>query len=140
MNELTLPCFMIGYVYDHLTDPNEVLKEIGLPSESLKVSQLTCLIDLPVLFVFGCLQQFVMWVAEGFYDFCSHPITLKTHMTEKDTLFIEKELRGKWTSSPDDLVAEIKQLIDILKHCEADITLKVNEEGSSVSAISARAI
>ena len=140
LNELTLPSFMIEYVYDHISDHNEVLKEVGLPPETLKGSQLGCLIELPLIFVFGCLKQFVKWVAEGFYDFSSLPIAVKTHMAEKDAQFIEQGLWGKWTGSHGDLVAEVKQLTEVLKHCEVDITKKVNEESSAVSVLSAKAM
>ena len=133
LDTLTLPRFMIAYVYEHLTDPNKVLAEIGITPNSLKHSQLTCLIELPLPYVFSCLQQFVRLVDEGVYDFCSLPFALKTHMTERDTRFIEQELRDLWTGSHGDLVTEVKQLIEVLKHSEMDITKRVNEEASRVS-------
>ena len=126
---------MIAYVYEHLSDPNKVLAEIGITPNSLKHSQLTCLIELPLPYVFSCLQQFVRRVDEGVYDFCSLPFALKTHMTDGDTQFMEQELRDLWTGSHADLVTEVKQLIEVLKHSESDITKRVNEEASRVSFI-----
>lgn len=132
---LTLPQFMSDYVYEHLTDPKKILTEIGITSNSLKHSQLSCLTELPLTHVYICLQQFVKWVAEGIYDFCSIPYALKTHMIERDALFIEQELRDKWTGSRGDLVTEVKQLIEVLKHSESDITKRVGEETARVGVV-----
>ena len=127
LSALTLPKFMLDYVYKHLTDPNKVLAEIGITPNSLKHSQLTCLIELPLPYVFSCLKQFVNWIDEGVYDFCTLPFALKTHMTERDSSFIKQKLRRQWTGSHGDLVKEVKQLIEVLKNLQDDIT-KVDVE------------
>ena len=128
---LTLPKFIIAHVHKHLTDSNRVLTEIGITPNSFKCSQLACLIKLPMPYVFSCLRQFMMWVDEGFYDFCSLPFTLKTHMTEGDRWFVKQNLRGQWTGSHGDLVIEVKKLITVLKHLEVDIT-KVEVESQVI--------
>ena len=48
-------------------------------------------------------------------------------MSEADRRAVEEELWEKWTGSVGDLLRDVKQLIDVLKHSEGDITKKVNE-------------
>ena len=131
--DLTLPGFMMAYVYEHLTDANQVLTEIGITPNSLKHSQLACLIDLPIPTVFTCFQLFVQWVDQGVYDFCNLPLALKAHLPEADLMFFEQNLRDQWTGTLKGLEAEVKQMTEVLKHSEDDITKKVNEQTSRVS-------
>lgn len=77
---------------------------------------------------------FASWVDEGLYDFCNLPFPLKTHMSKEDKVAVEQDLRERWMGSIGDLLSEMKQLIDVLKHSEADITKKVNES-SQVSSV-----
>lgn len=133
---LTLSSFMVVHVYaEKLQDPRKVLTEIGITSSSLNDSQLKCFIDLPLTSVFSCLQQFVKWVDQGAYDFCSLPFTLKSPMKEEDTHKIEHELRARWTGSLSDLVREVEVLINTIKHSENDIIKKVNEGVSQVKRL-----
>jgi len=132
LHTLSLPQFMMSYVYEHLTDPQRVLAEIGITPNSLKHSQLACIIDLPLTSVYSCFQLFVGWVDQGLYDFCNIPLALKSHLSEEDVVFFERELRDKWTGSTRDFETEVWQLIDILKHSETDITKRVNEQPSRV--------
>ncbi len=133
LNTLTLPQFMMAYVYEHLSDPQRVLHDIGVTPHSLKHSQLTCLIDIPVPFVFACLQCFVRWVDNGVYDFCNLPLAIKVHLTEEDVMFFKSELRDKWTGSTKELESEVKQMIEVLKHSENDITSTVDNQTARVS-------
>ena len=138
LETLNLSSFMSTYVYKDVTDPRDVLVKIGMTPrkhDSKSDSQLVCLTKLPLRCIFNCLQQFVKWVDEGVYDFCNLPIALKTHMTERDTVFIEQELENQWTGSHSALVKEVKHLIDILKYSERDILKKVNEGASQVRSL-----
>lgn len=125
---------MIDHVYNHCTEPKQVLEEIGIPPKGLKHSQLDCLVKLPVQYTCGCLHQFVKWIDEGLCDFCSLPLFLKTHLAEVDAHFIEQELKEKWEGSQGDLVSEVKQLNEVLKHCESNITKSRDDEIFIVSS------
>ena len=135
--DLSLPKFMVTYVYEHLTDPEEVLSEIGITPNSLKHSQLALFIELPLPAVFTCFQLFVQWVDEGAYDFCNLPFALKTHLSEADHIFLGQELRDQWIETRKgtlkDLEAEVKQMIEVLRHSEGDITKRVDEQKPTVS-------
>lgn len=128
LDTLTLPKFMMEYVYEHITDPIKVLTEIGITPNTLKHSQLVCLIDTPLPFVFACFECFVHWVDNGVYDFCNLPLAIKVHLSEADMNFFELELREKWTGTTVELEAEVKQMIEVLKHSESDITKKGSEQ------------
>ncbi len=131
--ELTLPRFMMAYVYDHLSDPHKVLHEIGITPNSLKHSQLTCLLDIPLPSVFACLQCFVRWVDIGVYDFCNLPLAIKVHLSEEDVIFFDLELREKWMGTTKELESEVKKMIEVVKHSENDITRTVNKQAARVS-------
>ena len=132
-NTLTLPRFMTDYVYEHLKDPQTVLYKIGITPHSLKPSQLTCLIDIPLSSVFACFQHFVLCVDNGVYDFCNLPLALKGHLSEEDVMFFESKLREKWTGTTKELELEVKQMTEVLKHSENDITRTVNNQSVRVS-------
>ena len=129
--ELTVPRYMLS-LYEHIKRQQEVLNEIGITN--LTTAQLDCLVQLPLTCTVSCMLLFASWVDEGLYDFCNLPFPLKTHMSYEDRIAVEQELRERWMGSVGDLLSEMKQLIDVLKHSEADITKKVNES-SQVSSI-----
>ena len=112
-------------LYEHITQEREVLSEIGITN--LTATQLDCLIQLPLTCSVSCMLLFSSWVDEGLYDFCNLPFPLKTHMSDVDRVAVEQELKESWTGSLGDLLTEMKQLIDVLKHSEGDIIKKVNE-------------
>ena len=93
LEKQTIPWFMMT-LYDHLKEDGQVLKEIGIPSTS--TSQLACLMQLPLPFLFSCLQLFAIWVRDGLYDFAMLPFVLKTHMSEEDLRSIQ-QIPCKWT-------------------------------------------
>ena len=121
------------YAYDPDIDPVEVLSKVGIAPDLLKHSQLDCLVDLPLPTVYSCLRLFVQWVDQGVYDFCNLPLTLKVHLSETDRVFFERDLRDQWTGLVNELEAEVKQMIEILKHSENDIIKKVSEQAPTVS-------
>lgn len=131
LQELTVPRFMLS-LYEHITQQHAVLNEIGITN--LTTSQLDCLVQLPLTSTVRCMLLFASWVDEGLYDFCNLPFPLKTHMSKEDKVAVEQDLRERWMGSIGDLLSEMKQLIDVLKHSEADITKKVNES-SQVSSV-----
>ena len=131
LKELTVPRFMLS-LYDHITQQHAVLNEIGITH--LTAAQLDCLVQLPLTCTVSCMLLFASWVDEGLYDFCNLPFPLKTHMSNEDRVAVEQDLRERWTGSVGDLLSEMKQLIDVLKHSEGDITKKVNES-SQVSSV-----
>lgn len=122
LEHFSVPQFLLT-LYEHLKTPEEVLKEINI--RSLTRSQLVCIIELPLLSLFNCLLLFASWVDAGVYDFSSLPFPLKTHLSYEDRTEVEN-LPNKWTGSLSDLLAELKQLIEVLKHSEADIMKNIN--------------
>ena len=124
LETLTVPQFMLN-LYEDIKQPQAVLNEIGITN--LTPGQMDCLLQLPLTSTVGCMLLCAGWVAEGFYDFCNLPFPLKTHLSEGDRRAVEEEVRERWTGSVGDLLSDVKQLIDVLKHSEADITKKVNE-------------
>ena len=103
---------------------HKVLNEVGITS--LNPTQFDCLVVLPLTCSVNCMLHFATWVEEGFYDFCTLPFPLKVRMSDADRAAIEK-LEERWTGSRNDLISEVQQLIESLKHSERDITKKVNE-------------
>ena len=130
LESLTVPKFLLT-IYDRLHDSDDVLKEINI--RTLTRSQLTCIVDLPLSSLYNCLILFASWVDEGLYDFSSLPFPVKTHLSFEDRIEVES-LRNKWTGSLGDLLAELKQLIEVLKHSEADIMKNITVS-SQVSAV-----
>ena len=119
----TAPEFMLN-LYEHLKKDSDVLYEIGVQNAS--PSHLRCLADLPLTATYSCLRLFFRWVEEGFYDFSTLPFPFKVHLSYQDQVAIE-QLRLKWSSTLSELVKELQQLVDVLKHSEQDITSRVNE-------------
>ena len=93
LEQQTVPQFMLKQ-YDHLKQSEEVLKEIGICSTS--PSQLACLVELPLPFLFSCLQLFATWVRDGIYDFNTLPLVVKTQITHQDLQLIQ-QIPLKWT-------------------------------------------
>jgi hypothetical protein len=119
----TAPEFMLN-LYEHLKKDSDVLYEIGVQNAS--PAQLHCLVDLPLTSTYSCLKLFFRWVEEGFYDFSTLPFPFKVHLSYQDQMAVE-QLRLKWSSTLSELVKELQQLIDVLKHSVHDITSRVNE-------------
>ena len=112
-------------LYELITQEQDILKEIGITN--LTTGQMDCLVQLPLTSTVSAMLLFAGWVNEGFYDFCNLPFPLKTHLSFADRKSVEEELREKWPGSLGDLLRDVKQLIDVLKHSEGDITKKVND-------------
>lgn len=123
LDEETAPEFMLN-LYEHLSKHSDVLYEIGV--QSATPSHLRCLEDLPLTATYSCLNLFFRWVDEGFYDFCAVPFPFKVHLSYPDQTAIE-QLRMKWAGTVSDLMKELQQLVDVLKHSEQDITNRINE-------------
>ena len=107
----------------HPSKESHVFKYTGITS--LTPSQFDCFCQLQMKFSSSCLLLFASWVEEGFYDFCSVPFSLKIHMNDLDRAAI-CELKDKWTGSAHDLLKEVKQLIDVMRHSEDDIIKSVH--------------
>ena len=93
LQEQTVPQFMLT-LYDHLEESKNVLKEIGVHSTS--PSQLACFVELPLPFLFSCLQLFASWVRDGVYDFATLPFGVKTNLSSQDQQLIQK-VPHEWT-------------------------------------------
>ena len=140
----TVPQFLL-MLYDHLKESEDVLKEIGVCPTS--PSQLACLVQLPLSSLFSCLQLFASWVRDGLYDFAALPLGVKTHISNQDKELIQ-QIPLKWTGreglqswtgyniisiltllsgSHGDLLEEIRQMIEVLKHSETHILKTANE-------------
>ena len=123
LEDRTVSQFMLA-LYE-LSRSSEVLAEIGIPT--LTPSQVTCLSELPLPSLCACLEMFAAWVDEGLYDFSALPFPLKTHMSDGDRFAVENELRDKWTGSLAQLLEEVMQMNDVLKHSETHITKIIND-------------
>ena len=88
----TVPQFMLT-LYKDIKKDSEVLEEIGI--HSLTSSQLDCIIVLPLPGLYACLCQFVQWISDGTYDFCSLPFSHKTKMSHADQAALQ-EIPHKW--------------------------------------------
>ena len=119
-----VPEFMLS-LYEHLTNDSDVLSKIGVQSAS--PSHISCLAELPLPSVYSCLKLFLGWVEEGYYDFCTLPFAFKVHMSYQDKSVVDQQLRLRWQGSVPDLLEELQNLIDVLKHSEQDITSRVKE-------------
>ena len=120
----TVPEFML-HLYEHLKKHSDVLYEIGIQTAS--PSHLSCLADLPLTATYSCLRLFFKWVEEGVYDFSDIPFPFKVHMSYQDQMFMDQQLRLRWTGTVNDLNRELEQLVDVLKHSERNITSMINE-------------
>lgn len=110
--------------YKDMDTYSQVLYEIGVRSSS--PSHLNCLADLPLIATYSCLRLFFRWVDEGFYDFSALPFPFKVHISYQDQLAIE-QLYMTWSSTTTELMKELQQLVDALKHSEKDIISRVDE-------------
>ncbi len=129
LDSLTIPAFMLN-LYEHLRKHSDVLYEIGIHSAA--PSHLACLAKLPLVSAYSCLKLFFNWVDEGYYDFCDVPFVLKVQMSYPDRNQVEQKLQLSWPSTLAELLREVQQLVDVLKHSEKDIICKVNK-ASNVS-------
>lgn len=116
--------FMSNVYKDSQSSSLEILRKIGV--QNVSESQLHCLEDLPLTATYDCLQLFVHWIEAGFYDFCTVPIQFKAHMNPEDKNSLD-QLRTSWSGTIHELKQQLHELVDALKHCEGDITTKVNE-------------
>lgn len=91
--EQTVSKFMLK-LYGNFKESREVLKEIGIHSTTLP--QLACLVEMPLLYLFSCLQLFDGWIRDGLYDFAGLPFGLKTQLSSQDLLSIQ-QIPSKWT-------------------------------------------
>ena len=106
-------------LYNHLNQ-HEVLHKIGVRSAS--PAHVSCLSDLPLTSTYSCLELFVRWLDEGFYDFSDIPFPFKAHLKKEEEEEIERLCMKK-----SNVVLELQQLVDLLKQSEKDITSHVNE-------------
>jgi len=119
----TAPEFMLN-LYEHFKHPKDVLYEIGV--QSAASSHLCCLVDLPLVSTYSCLRLFFRWVDEGFYDFNALPFPFKKHLNYRDQCTLD-EMQLGWPGTTADLLKELQQLVDVLKHSEQDITNHVTD-------------
>lgn len=111
-------------LYTNLTEPKDVLHEIGVQDASS--SHLECLADLHLTDTYDCLKLFFRWVDEGFYDFCAISFPFKVHLNSSDKSALEK-LPMKWSGTMSDLMKELHQLVAVLKHSEQNITTQASD-------------
>ena len=95
LQQQTVPQFMLT-LYDHLEESEDVLKEIGVRSTT--PSQLACLVELPLSSLFCCLQLFVSWIRDGWYDFATLPFGVKTNLSSQDQQLIQN-VPHEWTGT-----------------------------------------
>lgn len=147
LEQQTVPEFMLT-LYTDFQESEDVLKKIGVHSTS--TLQMACLKQLSLPSLFCCLQLFTSWVRDGVYDFAALPFGVKTHMSNQDKELIQK-IPFNWTGreglqswagyniiliptynsgTRGDLLEEIKQMIEVLKHSETDILKTANESGN----------
>lgn len=125
LEALTAPEFMLT-LYKDFSEPKDVLFEIGIQSDAASPLHFDCLAGLPLTATYSCLKLFFRWVDEGFYDFCALPFQFKVHLSDQDQLDIE-QLPAKWSNTLGELIKELQQLVDVLKHSEQNIITHVDE-------------
>ena len=106
-------------------EEDALFKQIDL--DQLAPTQLTTIKDLLLRSTHSCLIMFTEWINIGLYDFCTLPFSLKAHMSDMDKEFIEQNLIATWKGTIWVLHENIDELIEVLKHTENDIAIKVNK-------------
>ena len=94
--------------------------KVGISHDSLTETQTSCLSRLPLKYAFACLQMFVRWIEEGFYNFRHLPLVVKATMLNEDELFLKFQLQNHWCSNGE-LLHEIKTMLKILRQNEGYI-------------------
>lgn len=107
LEEQTVSQFMLK-LYGNFKESREVLKEIGIHSTTLP--QLACLVELPLLSLFSCLQMFDGWIRDGVYDFAGLPFGLKTQLSSQGLLSIQ-QIPSKWTGRENSAKLERETLL-----------------------------
>lgn len=123
--ELQTVSQFMATLYTEISDENTILEQLGI--KGLTPAQLAYLNDLPLKSSVSCLLMFTNWVEEGLYDFCTLPFSLKVHISDEDKVVVEQEVMKTWKGSTRDLLVEICELMDVLKHSENNMCDKVNE-------------
>ena len=106
LSDCTVSGFLCRFVYTHL-QPNplkgvfEVINiqkyvdyivvsiaircyEVQSLSYSISSSGLECLGGIKLAFLYATLKQFVQWINDGLYDFCTIPLGMKKHLRLED--------------------------------------------------------
>lgn len=110
----------------HHEGPDELQDLIVIGIKNLSGEQLNCLVQLKLKYFASCLLLFKGWIDEGVYDFCCVPFQLKAHMNASDRKALVEVLPEKWRGSTDDLLKELNELINVLRHSEDNIIKSVN--------------
>lgn len=100
----------------------ELLYEIGFHFPDPNPDHIRCLAELPLTDIYSCLKLFIHWVDEGFYDFSTFTFPFKASLSSADEEALE-QLRNpeKWSGTYDDLMKQLEEFIDVLKHSESYI-------------------
>ena len=119
------------FIPDLCDNPNkqeiELFREIGFQFPDPNRDHIRCLTELRLTAIYGCLKLFIHWVDEGFYDFNTLTFPFKTSLDLGDKAILE-QLPEIWKGTPDDLLQQLEEFIDVLKHNEEYIiTLQAHE-------------
>ena len=128
LKEKTATRFMLE-LYKDMSKESEVLWEIGV--RNAKQSHLQCLYELPLTATYNCLELFLNWIDDGYYDFTDLPFPLKGHMSSRyleeslpSSRSLEESLQKPGESS---LMKELQHLADVLKRSEKEVIEAVDK-------------
>ena len=113
--------------YEDLHDQEEVLREIGI--QGATTAHLKCLESLPLVATYSCFEFFYNYAKEGHYDFIAVPYRFKAQLSDQDQSTLE-QIRTTWPSTTNELLKELQQLVDALKHSERNIISHTSEEAN----------
>ena len=113
--------FMMSF---HKLESKRVLNDIGI--STLSPSQVNCLTELSMPFLWSCLNMFAAWIKKGTYEFSYLPYPLKTRMSKHDRLFVKNELKELWFGPQNKLLSAVEQTRDFLTHSEKNISEMIN--------------
>lgn len=110
----------------------ELLIRIGFQYQNPNPDHIRSLAELPLTSIFSCLELFIHWIDEGFYDFNNLTFQFKASFSSDDEAVLE-QLPEKWSGTPEDLLKQLDEFIDVLKLSEPHITSQAHETVSRQS-------
>jgi hypothetical protein len=97
-----------------------IFHEIGL--HSLTINQFTSLEDLMLVHVYDALKWFVMWISQGWHEFCSLPFATKIKLSPPDVEAL-LSIPGRYTGTDGQLLNQLKAVVVVLSHFESTSTI-----------------
>lgn len=127
LEKKTVNDFISEIYKDSNKEECELFHKIGLQVPDSNPDHNRCLAKLPLTATYSCLELFIKWVEEGFYNFSTLPFPFKASLSEEQKLVVEN-LRDKWTGTAADFMNGLEDfIVNVLKHSELSITKQHDE-------------